>query len=216
MLKLFDWVIAPNSKALLGDHHGLTDQHRRYSDGHSSRVMWIAMSILSSSRWHQTCSLLYGPSSQKMKTKIQNAMAWKHLKDFFNWKCALTFYCYPIFNRTNNQDIWAKEGLFYRSVDLRNVCSKKLGCKLKLWRQDISRASRFPIVLFWPRKTIVHNMSLLTWLNISQAKLLYEILQIRFNGRRFAGFFFRGWATLQQRQRIHYCSHIPSRQKLVE
>ena len=59
-------------------------------------------------------------------------------------------------------------------------------CKLKLWRQDISRASRFPIVLFWPRKTIVHNMSLLTWLNISQAKLLYEILQIRFNGRRFA------------------------------
>ena len=73
-------------------------------------------------------------------------------------------------------------------------------CKLKLWRQDISRASRFPIVLFWPRKTIVHNMSLLTWLNISQAKLLYEILQIRFNGRRFAGFFFRGWATLQQRQ----------------
>ena len=47
-------------------------------------------------------------------------------------------------------------------------------------------ASRFPIVLFWPRKTIVHNMSLLTWLNISQAKLLYEILQIRFNGRRFA------------------------------
>ena len=42
------------------------------------------------------------------------------------------------------------------------------------------------LVLFWPRKTIVHNMSLLTWLNISQAKLLYEILQIRFNGRRFA------------------------------
>ena len=97
MLKLFDWVNAPNSKALLGaDHHGLTDQHRRYSDGHSSRVMWIAMSILSSSRWHQTCSLLYGPSSQKMKTKIQNAMAWKHLKDFFNWKCALTFYSFSI------------------------------------------------------------------------------------------------------------------------
>ena len=84
----------------------------------------------------------------------------------------------------------AKEGLFYRSVDLRNVCSKKLGCKLKLWRQDISRASRFPIVLFWPRKTIVHNMSLLTWLNISQAKLLYEILQIRFNGRRFAPLYY--------------------------
>ena len=75
-------------------------------------------------------------------------------------------------------------------MDLRNVCSKKLGCKLKLWRQDISRASRFPIVLFWPRKTIVHNMSLLTWLNISQAKLLYEILQIRFNGRRFAPLYY--------------------------
>jgi hypothetical protein len=45
-------------------------------------------------------------------------------------------------------------------------------------------------VLFWPRKTIVHNMSLLTWLNISQAKLLYEILQIRFNGRRFAPLYY--------------------------
>ena len=60
-------------------------------------------------------------------------------------------------------------------------------------------------------------MSLLTWLNISQAKLLYEILQIRFNGRRFAAVVAQPLKNQQQKlQRIHYGSHIPSRQKLVE
>ena len=88
------------------------------------------------------------------------------------------------------------------------ACSNTI-CKLKLWRQDISRASRFPIVLFWPRKTIVHNMSLLTWLNISQAKLLYEILQIRFNGRRFALLYYYNYTDTTQQPTLGFSALAP-------